>query len=335
MKKIKAIALFSGGLDSVLAARIMLDQGIDVIGVHFVLPFIKNHKPCYIVAEAASTLGMECRMETMGQDYLDIIRNPRYGYGSGINPCIDCKIYMLKQAKRIAEEIGAEFIVTGEVLGQRPMSQHRNAMELLEKDSGLKGRILRPLSAKSFPETIAEKEGWVRREDMLSISGRGRDAQFHLAEETGIDTYTPVAGGCMLTEKHFAMKMKDLLAHNENTSWDDVQVLNFGRHFRFGNSKIIVGRNMNENESLWKYKRQGDLVFELSYEVPGPTTILQGNKSEESKALAAALTLRYSDFNDTEALVFFGENQLGNEITGNISFIEKSDFFNITTGTKE
>jgi len=334
MKKIKAVAMLSGGLDSVLSAKIILEQGIDVIGLHFILPFSLNRKQADIRNHAIANLGIECRMEKMGQDYLEVVRNPKYGYGSGINPCIDCKIYMLKQAKKIMKGIGAEFVFTGEVLGQRPMSQHRNAMELIERESGLHGKILRPLSAKFFPETVPEKEGWVNREELLSICGRGRDSQFSIAQQKGIGTFIPVAGGCLLTDKHFSLKMKDLLEHDKNTSWDDILILNFGRHFRVNGSKIIVGRNEKENESLWKWKRPGDLVFELPEDIPGPTTILQGDKSDDAKALAAALTIRYSDLIESKAPVFFGEDSLGDKVNGDISILKDADFFNITTGNK-
>ena len=336
MKKIRALALLSGGLDSVLAATIVLEQGIDIIGVHFALPFYSsNEKTVNYAKEIALRLDIPFRMETMGMDYLDIIKKPKYGYGAGINPCIDCKIYMLKHTKRIAEEIGADFILTGEVLNQRPMSQHRRAMYILERDSGLQGKILRPLSAKHLPETIAERKGWVDREKLLSIRGRTREIQFSLAKEKGIDLYAPVAGGCILTDKFFSIKMKDLLNHKENVSWDDVLILNFGRHFRFDENKIIVGRNEKENKSLLKLKCPVDFVFELPDQIPGPTTLLQGEKDIEAINLAAALTIRYSDIKQAKSLVLYGEDSLKYEITGDASILNKADFYNISTGKKE
>jgi len=212
-----------------------------------------------------------------------------------MNPCIDCRIYMLREAKRIAKEVGANFIVTGDVLGERPMSQHRKALELEEKEAGLERMILRPLSAKLLPETIPEREGWVDRSKLLDIKGKSRKPQIALAKKFGIpEDYPSPSGGCLLTYKEFASKVRDLFEHKEKVSMREVRLLKIGRHFRFGSSKIIVGRNESENKLLLDLKNTEDYVFE----VPGygsPITILEGSKSKEAIEVAAKLTARYSD----------------------------------------
>jgi tRNA-uridine 2-sulfurtransferase len=336
MKKIKAVSLFSGGLDSVLAVSLVLDQDVDILCVNFRLPFTdRDEKAEAFLFESAGKLGVQLRIEDMGEDFLDVVRHPKHGHGSGVNPCIDCKIYMFRRAAGIAAEEGADFIVTGEVLDQRPMSQHKRAMDIIERESGLEGRILRPLSAKALPETIAEKEGLVDRERLLSVHGRSREAQLSLAKEKGLDLYTPPAGGCILTDKFFALKMKDLFEYNENLKWDDVLLLNVGRHFRFGDSKIIVGRNERENDRLLYMKRPGDLVFELPDMIPGPTVLLQGRKTQEALEMAAALTIRYSDQEEEEGIVLFGEHKPDREMQGNASLLTEAVYYNIASGEKE
>jgi tRNA-specific 2-thiouridylase len=332
--KIKAIALISGGLDSALAVKVMLEQGIDVAGLHFALPFAGHDKNRNFTEKIAEELGISLRVESMGIEYLELVRHPKYGYGAGINPCIDCKIFMLKRAKAIAEETGAEFIITGEVLEQRPMSQRRRALGILERESGLNGRLLRPLSAKHLPETIPEREGLVKRDELPCIHGRSREIQLALAKEKNISFYMPAAGGCLLTDRLFAKKMKDLLQHNEDITWDDVLMLEYGRHFRFGENKIIVGRNERENNELWTLKRPGDYVFELPDEIPGPAVVLQGEKRPDAMGLAAGLTIRYSDLKQDNSEVLYGEERLERKMAGNISVLNRLDFYNITTHNK-
>lgn len=289
----KALALLSGGLDSILATKLILDQGIEVVAVNFNLPFVAEKED--YAGEVAKRFGIPLVRVEAGEEYLDMVRNPKYGYGSGMNPCIDCHIYMLREAKRIAKEVSAEFIFTGDVLGERPMSQHRKALELEEKEAGLEKMILRPLSAKLLPETIPEREGWIDRSKLLDIKGRSRKPQIALAKEFGMqDAYPSPAGGCLLTYKEFASKARDLFEHKEKVTKRDVSLLKIGRHFRVAASKIIVGRNEEENKLLMDLKNPEDYVFE----VPGygsPITILEGEKSKEAIELAAKLTARYSD----------------------------------------
>jgi tRNA-uridine 2-sulfurtransferase len=334
-KNVKAIALFSGGLDSILAIKVLQEQGIEVVGVHFALPFCGDGKGSDIVKNIANSLNLKFRIESMGMDYLEVVKYPKHGHGTGMNPCIDCKIYMLIQAKKIMEEEGAEFIATGEVLNQRPMSQHRIALNAIEKDSGLKGKLLRPLSAKFLTETNVEKYGIIDRSKLPSIIGRSRKEQLSLAKEKSIDFFIPAAGGCLLTDKYFVKKLKDLLEHKNDADWEDIRILNIGRHFRHNESKIIVGRHEKENEALVSMKKPADYLLELPEEIPGPVTILQGDKSGKAIELAAALTLRYSDLKEHTALVNCTDNLSGRQIYVDISILSDIDYFNISSGNKD
>ncbi|MFH0974571.1 MAG: hypothetical protein V1874_02170 [Spirochaetota bacterium] len=333
--KTKAIALLSGGLDSILAIKVLMDQGIDVIGVYFTLPFCgPDKKGNSLIKEIAEKLGIECRFEQMGEDYLEIVKHPKYGHGTGMNPCIDCKIFMLRRAKEIMESECASLVATGEVLNQRPMSQHRIALNIIEKDSGLRGKLLRPLSATFLSETDAEKEGLVDRKKMLSINGRSRKEQLYIAKNMRIETFIPAAGGCILTDKIFSKKLKDILEHNEDVTLDEILILSKGRHFRYGENKIIVGRNEKENGYLRRMKKAEDYIFELPEEIPGPTTVLQGPKNAAAVELAAALTLRYSDLKQETATVMYGANEPDIPISINISATDKADYYNISSGDK-
>ena len=273
------------------------------------------------VKEIAERLKVQLINFELKEDYLKIIRKPKYGHGKNMNPCIDCKIFMLKKAKKIAEELGASFIFTGEVLDERPKSQHKKALEKIEKESGLKRNVLRPLSAKLLPETKAEEKGWVIREKLLDIRGRQRKKQMQLAKEFGINNYPSPGGGCLLTYKEFSNKVKDLFKHKKKVNIEDINMLKVGRHFRFGKNKIIVGRNKEENEQLLKMKQTNDYCFEVS-EYNGPITILQGSKKKESIRKAASLTVRYCD-SKGNVLVKFGRKKLNNSII--ISSIDEKE----------
>jgi len=226
--------------------------------------------------------------------YFSMIRKPKHGYGANMNPCLDCKIYMLRHAASFAKKRGFDFLATGEVLGERPFSQIRPLMFLIEKEAGLDGKIVRPLSGKLLPETEAERKGLIKREDMLAISGRNRKPQLALAKKFGIKDFPSPGGGCLLTDPAFAHKLRDFLKHSKALSWDDVELLRLGRHFRLGKEKIIVGRRHGENLSLKNLARRRRLPWMEVQGFMGPVTVVQGN----SKSLiqkAASLTVRYSD----------------------------------------
>jgi tRNA-specific 2-thiouridylase len=313
MTKIKALALLSGGLDSTLAAKLILEQGIDVVAINFTSPFCSYSKDERGVAEAAKQLGVPLKVVNVGDEYLKIVRKPKHGYGKNMNPCIDCRIFILKEAKKYAKEIGAAFIFTGEVLGERPMSQHFSALQLVEEESGLKGKILRPLSARLLPETVMEKKGLVDRGKLLCIRGRSRKPQIKLAEEFNIRDYPSPAGGCLLTCREYASKLRDLFKHKKRCSMADVSLLKVGRHFRFGKNKIVVGRNEAENKILTAQKTQNDCYFEVP-NIGSPITVLQGAKTKKAIKTAAALTAFYSDVKSGEVTVNFGEESLHKSI---------------------
>src|SRR3990172_5077850 len=210
----KALALLSGGLDSTLAAKVILEQGIELEALNFLTVFCtctNRGATCLASQKAVETLGIPLKVFNISEEYLEIVKHPKHGYGSNMNPCIDCRIFIMKKTKAYMEKSGASFIVTGEVLGERPMSQRRDAMRLIEKEAGLEGVILRPLSAKLLPVTVPEKEGWVNRETLLAFQGRSRKPQMKLADHYGIHDYPSPAGGCLLTDPGFARRMKDLM----------------------------------------------------------------------------------------------------------------------------
>lgn len=309
----KALALLSGGLDSTLAVKLMQDQGIDVVAVNFTSPFCLCGKGGCGAVEVAKQLETPLKIVNVGREYLMIIRNPKHGYGKNMNPCIDCRIFMFKKAKRLAEEIGASFLFTGEVLNERPMSQHREALKIIEREAQLEGMILRPLSAELLPETIAEKEGWVNRKKLLGIKGRSRRQQIELAKEFDLKDFACPAGGCLLTYKEYAAKIKDLFDHKKNVRLKDVNLLKIGRHFRWGKNKIIVGRNEAENKQLTKMRGRNDYYFEVP-NCGSPITLLKGPKTKMAIRKAAAFTLRYSDMKEKKAKVQFGKEKMNESI---------------------
>lgn len=294
-QKIKALVLFSGGLDSSLAIRILQEQGIGVEAVHFKGAIHAGRFDEYDTSAMrfAGKFGIKLRMLQIGDDFVDILKNPRYGYGSNMNPCIDCRIYTLKKAKEHMTKIGASFIATGEVLGQRPMSQRKNMLRLVEKNSGLEGLLLRPLSARLLEPTTPEEKGWVDRERLYDISGRSRKPQMALAEKYGVKEYPSPAGGCLLTDPQFSARVKDLVNFGNLTA-DEIEFLKVGRHFRLSNAtKAVVGRNQDENKRIFELIRGDDIVIRLK-DMPGPVTILRGRPTEKEIELAGAITARYS-----------------------------------------
>jgi tRNA-uridine 2-sulfurtransferase len=277
---IKAIGLLSGGLDSTLAAGLMVAQGIEVHAINFTSPFCQctsKNACCASVITAVQQLGdIPLKRVFLGDDYLELVRNPRHGYGAGMNPCLDCRIIKIKKAAEYLEEIQASFIFTGEVLGQRPMSQHKRALQIIDKESGIADIILRPLSALHFSPTLPEREGWVDRNKLLSISGRSRKDQIHLAQERGITEYPCPAGGCLLTDKNFAGRLKDYFLFTQKPSIQDMSLLKTGRHFRLeSGDKIIVSRNEEEGERLIELHQQNDYLL-VPENFSGPVVVLQG-----------------------------------------------------------
>jgi len=295
----KAIGLLSGGLDSTLAVRIMLDMGIEITALNFMSPFCtctsKSAGCKNQASKVADEFGIKIRLVYMGQEYIDMVANPKYGYGRNLNPCLDCRIMFFKKAKDIMADEGASFIFTGEVLGQRPMSQRRDTFNIIERDSGLKGLILRPLSAKHFKPTIPEKEGIVDRELLLGLSGRSRKGQIRLAEEMGINDYPCASGGCLLTEFNFARRMKDLIEYMEIPAVKDTKFLRIGRHFRIDKDcKVIVGRDEAENEKLERLATSDDYLLSVDG-YRGPLTVVRGMIKDDLIQIASQITARYSD----------------------------------------
>ena len=329
MTKIKALALLSGGLDSILATELILKQGIDVVAINFTSPFCLCKKGGCGATEAANQLGVPLKVVNVGNEYLKMVRKPKHGYGRNMNPCIDCRIFIAKKAKKYAKEIGASFIFTGEVLDERPMSQHFRAMKIIEEEAGLKGKILRPLSARLLPETVFEKKGLVDREKLLEIRGRSRKPQIKLAQEFNIKDYPCPAGGCLLTYKEYADKLRDLFAHKKRVTVGEVALLKVGRHFRLGESKIIVGRNEAENKVLTAKKAAGDFCFEVP-EIAGPITVLQGKKTKKAIEAAAGLTAFYSDAEAKRVTVNFGRKSLSRSVTVAVPSQAEVDGFRIT-----
>lgn len=293
----KAIALLSGGLDSTLAARLVLDQGIELEALNFMTVFCtctNRGATCLASQKAVETLGIPLKVLNVSEEYLEVVRHPKHGYGSNMNPCIDCRIFMLKKAKTYMAEVGASFIVTGEVLGQRPMSQRKDAMRLIEKEAGLEGLILRPLSAQFLPVTIPEREGWIDREKLLNIQGRSRKPQIRLAEYYHIKDYPCPAGGCLLTDPIFARRLRDLMDHHPHFTLNDVHLLKFGRHFRLSpHVKLVVGRNEEENQKIQTFSQTEDLLLKAT-RFPGPLSLLRGEMGKEDIEKAASITARYS-----------------------------------------
>jgi len=296
----KAICLHSGGLDSSLAIMLIRQQGIEPVAAHFISPFWgrEGESPAEVTAR---WMGIEYIDVPMGEEYLDIVRNPGHGYGRNANPCIDCHIHMLRKAAALMPEVGASFVVTGEVAGQRPMSQRMNTLRHIEKESGLDGLLLRPLSARLLPETIPEKEGWVDREKLLAISGRSRAVQMRLAEDLGLEHYSTPAGGCLLTDPGYSKRVRDLIAHGD-LSMVQAARLKTGRHFRLpGGSKLVIGRNQRENERLLKSLGEGDLAI-ITVSCPGPSAVLTGPDAASELDLAASMVARYGDDKSSPAI---------------------------------
>ncbi len=291
----KALALLSGGLDSTLAIRVIQKQGIEVIALNFVTVFCRctSHGSCKLEAvKVSEKFGIPIKVINTTERFLDLVKKPKFGYGKNMNPCIDCRINIFRIAGEYMREIGADFIITGEVLGQRPMSQRKEAMKLIDKEANLTGLVLRPLCAKHMEPTIPEKLGLVDREQLLQIRGRSRKNQIQLADVFQIKDYPCSAGGCLLTDPEFAHRMRDLV-NTSDADVNDVNLLKVGRHFRLDpQTKIVVGRNEEDNGRIESLSREGDFLLTL-IDMPGPLTLIRGEITEEKIQSAARLTARY------------------------------------------
>ncbi len=291
----RAISLFSGGLDSQLAVTLIKKQGIDVLGINFVTPFFGGSGR---TTQAAKDLGIELHNIDISAEYIPgVLSNPVYGFGKNLNPCIDCHGYMLRKAGDYMSRVDASFLITGEVVGQRPMSQNKSALNAVDKLSGYRGFIVRPLSGKLLPPTEPEIRGWIEREGLLDISGRGRTRQIELAEQFGITDYPSPAGGCLLTEQNFVRRLKKLLEKNKAPGQDELEILKVGRHFVVGIDKLlVVGRNQSENRKLEEDARLSDWLIKVANR-PGPIGLLRYSPDfdEELIKYSAAIVARYSD----------------------------------------
>lgn len=302
MIKRKAVALLSGGLDSMLAVRLILEQGIPVTAVRFITNFgcdPVSSGSCGRDVEPLVRLwghmGLDVKMAHLGQDYIEMVKNPPHGRGKNMNPCIDCRMMMLTWAQELVQQHDAGFLVTGEVLNQRPMSQTRASFHMIDKQIGLRGRVLRPLSAKLLDPTMPEIQGVVDRSRLLDISGRGRTRQYELAKRYGIEDIPQPAGGCLLTDPGYSARLRELWAHDAQAGADDINLLRAGRHFRATpRCKIIVGRNKEENDLLEAFAGPNDTLVRLR-DFVGPVTVIRGPHGSEEERLAAALTARYGD----------------------------------------
>lgn len=320
-KKKKVVALLSGGLDSQLAVRMMQKQGFDVSAVAIKTPFCDFDcgRGCgFEIRERADDLNVNLKTVYLGDDYIEMLKHPKYGRGAGFNPCVDCRSMMFDAAKKYMKEIGADFIISGEVLGQRPMSQHSQALKTIEKESGLEGKIVRPLSGGLLPKTDPEKDGLIKRKDLGMIRGRTRRTQLEMAREFGIENPPNAGGGCLLTEKYFGKKCKDLFGHIETPTTNDIDLLKVGRHHRLDNkTKLVVGRNKEENEMIQALALPEDILVEAR-DYMGPTSILRGETADNFVELAASITLRYSDApKENQSYVKIIKSETKNEILAN------------------
>jgi tRNA U34 2-thiouridine synthase MnmA/TrmU len=311
-EKILGVGLVSGGLDSLIACSLLKQQNIDIVGLNFTSPFCSCNK-AYENAECGlnifeEKLGIKVYHLPKEDDYLELVRNPKFGYGKHLNPCIDCRIYILKKAEIFREKINADFIFTGEVLNQRPKSQHLKALNIVEKESGLEGKLLRPLSALLLAPTIHEKSGLIDRSKLLDIKGKSRKVQLNLAKKHGLLKNYYACGGCLLTDEKFSSRMSDYLKFNKTLKMKDMVFLKYGRHFRYKEAKIIIGRNQIENNILLQIKNLSDIVMEAKG-VVGPITLIQGKIEQKVIEYAAKLTLRYSDFNGMKGKVCYSTDK--------------------------
>ncbi|OPX39373.1 MAG: tRNA 4-thiouridine(8) synthase ThiI [Desulfobacteraceae bacterium 4484_190.1] len=290
----KALCIFSGGLDSILAVELIRTHGIDVTGFFFDTPFFKSG----IARKSALSIGLPLKIINITKRHLEIVKNPKHGYGGNMNPCIDCHILMCRIAGEMLDKEGTAFVITGEVLGQRPMSQNIKALSMVAHESGLGALLLRPLSAGHLPPTIPEEKGWVKRELLMDFHGRSRKPQIALAKRLNINDYPNPAGGCLLTEKGFSRRLKDLISFSSPLLVSEIELLKLGRHFRINaGTKLVAGRNEKENELIHSLSGDQDIIL-TTISVPGPVVLVSGDLSDLSFEISAAITAAYSDAED-------------------------------------
>jgi len=313
----KAVALISGGLDSLLAAKLIQDQGILVEGINFYTGFcveghthairkrdrdkIKRNNALWV----AEQLGIKLHIVDIVEEYKDVVINPKHGYGANLNPCLDCKIFMVKKAHAWIQQNHFDFIITGEVVGQRPMSQRKKTMPVVAAESGAHDLLLRPLCAHNLPQTKPEKEGWVDRDQLMGITGRSRKPQMALAKQFGFEDYAQPAGGCcFLTDQNYAVRLQDLWDNRGRKTYelDDIMLLKVGRHIRPSKSfKLIIAREEGETRFLSGYKKQFQSIKTVSH--AGPMTLIEGDQLDQQQIeLACAITARFSKGRDQESV---------------------------------
>jgi tRNA-specific 2-thiouridylase len=295
----RAVALYSGGLDSTLAILVMLRQGVDVTALTFLTHFgcdISDRSSCSKNPfKAAEQFGFTVKLCHLADKFIEIVKSPKYGHGKNMNPCIDCRILMLREAKEFMKLIGAQFVITGEVLGQRPMSQRRETFPLIDREAGLEGYVLRPLTALNLKPTIPEQTGLVKRGLLYGFKGRSRKPQMALAEEFGLKDYPTPAGGCLLTDPIYSYRLKELLEHTPEPSLKEINLLRIGRHFRLSrNCKVVVGRDEEENRAIQSIAQEGDILLKVEG-FGSPLVLICGEPDETQLRLAASICARYSD----------------------------------------
>ncbi len=314
--KARALGLCSGGLDSMLAGLVLRRQGIEVEWVTFETPFFSSAK----ARKASRATGIPLTVRSIFPQYLAMLRNPPAGYGKFMNPCMDCHALMFRLAGEIMRQRGFDFLFSGEVLGQRPMSQTKPSLRYVEKHSGLPGLILRPLSAKHLPATLAELNGLVDREELLDIHGRGRRDQIRLAQEFGVTEYPTPAGGCLLTDKGFSARLRDLFDHQADCTEAEIELLRYGRHFRLTpDAKLIVGRTEGDNENiLSRHDGRTDVLLNLR-DHPGPVGLLSGGADRPTVLLAAAVCVGYSKAPKLAPVAVVAKHPGGEEVVQTIA----------------
>ena len=318
MTQRKALALISGGLDSLLATRVIQEQGIHVEGVNFFTGFcVEGHTHAIRQKDkdkpkrnnalwSAERLGIKLHIVDIVEEYKDVVFNPKHGYGSNLNPCLDCKIFMVKKAQEWIEKNDFDFVITGEVIGQRPKSQRKATMPVIQEESGIHDRLLRPLCAKNLPETLPEREGWVIRSQLYDFHGRSRKPQMALAQKFGFEDYAQPAGGCcFLTDEQYSVKLSDMWQSRGEKRYelDDIMLLKVGRHVRpKANFKLIIAREAGETKFMRGYRKQYPSLVITSH--GGPWTLIDGELSEDDLMLSAQIAARYSQGRDAEQVDF-------------------------------